>query len=71
MGTGLLGIELKKLGYTQIEGVDASDVMLDVARESDHGGWSALTSNDRRGWLQRVCHKCCGTLKTMLKLDHW
>ncbi|WP_026988704.1 class I SAM-dependent DNA methyltransferase [Fodinicurvata fenggangensis] len=34
-GTGLAGVELKKLGFTNIDGIDLSGEMLEVAREKE------------------------------------
>lgn len=43
-GTGLAGVELKKLGFTNIDGIDLSREMLDVAREK--GAYDTLAEAD-------------------------
>ena len=37
-GTGILGIELRKEGYSNIVGIDASQGMVDVCKGKTHGG---------------------------------
>ena len=37
-GTGILGVELAKVGYTNIIGIDASEKMLEVCSQKKHEG---------------------------------